>query len=950
MFGNPDSGWFARPVSRLVESFLTALQERLGQVRGLGDAERAVLDAAAARRLLDTAQARLNRLFLLELHAATLTGRLTAEDERERWAQFLELASAPDFDAHLRSRYPTLHPRLAALCQNQVDAVLKLAERFAADRGLLRGVPGRPSGALRAVFLGEGDTHRGGQAVARLELERGKVMYKPRSVQVDQALRELLEEVLPDVPTEERIRVPGVVACDGYGWAEFVEHRYCEGDAELSRFYRNLGHWLAVMRLVGGTDLHSENIVAAGPVPVVVDVESLFCPDPFVPASGQGQAVDTAAELIRRTVLRTGILPIRADGLALAGLDISAAGSLPGQQPLIPVPTIVDGGTGAARLGMTRVERPPTKNHPSPKPVLALYWDQVVAGFNELTATLQQRDAGSHLPLRRFGGLEVRRIRRPTQVYAEIIRMLWHPASLHDAPAAIARGRDILRRNAEAAPGAPMEPEVIDGEVRDMLAGDVPVFTATVDAALIQHHLTDWRTADFALEEMTIQGALVIAYLNERAPPPRQQLPPNPQREQLDRRRRGMAASLLARLRDNAIQGADGTVTWVSPILAEHGWAIRPLAADVYTGQGGVALCLAEYLHEHAQGRVDAVGGLGALYDGTLAVLRATEDRVPTKSVGAFLGLASQVWTWSSLYELQGEPWMLERAQARAALLAERTFDDDRLLDVLDGVSGVVVPLLNLASLTREERWRDVAAAAGRRLAATATRDASGARWATSMFPEAIGGFAHGATGMGWALARLALSGAGTPAERQAWLDLAHAAFDFEETLFQRDVGNWRDARNGVGPRFLTNWCHGSTGIGLAACDLHARTGAARYLDVARRAAAAGLREGFGWSHTLCHGDLGLWELLERWRRIDPEAVGADREGWDAAILSGLEERGPVGGWSRNAFTPGVMPGIGGIIHLLLEMHPESRLATPLLLNRHEEALGSLIERRAGVP
>ncbi|ATB44998.1 lanthionine synthetase LanC family protein [Corallococcus macrosporus] len=218
------------------------------------------------------------------------------------------------------------------------------------------------------------------------------------------------------------------------------------------------------------------------------------------------------------------------------------------------------------------------------------------------------------------------------------------------------------------------------------------------------------------------------------------------------------------------------------------------------------------------------------------------------------------------------------------------------------------------------------------------------------MFPEAVGGFAHGATGMGWALARLALSGAGTPAERQAWLDLAHAAFDYEESLFHPDVGGWRDARSGVGARFLPNGCHGSTGIGLAACDLHARTGAARHLDVARRAAAAGLREGFGWSHTLCHGDLGPWELLERWRRIGPEALGADRDGWDAAILSGLEERGPVGGWSRDAFTPGLMPGIAGILHLLLELHPESRLATPLLLSLREEAPGPPSGRQAGPP
>lgn len=948
MAEGPSPGWFERPVLTLVEPFLQTLGEQLGRVRGIGAAERDVVRAAAEARLLGNAQVRLNRLLLLELHAATLTGKLSAEDERERWAQFIELASTASFGEHLRRRYPTLHARLATVCQFHVDAVLTLVNRLVADRDALFGLPGRPAGELRALALGAGDSHRGGHAVARLDFAEGTVMYKPRSLQVDAALEALLEQLLPGAPANERIRVPRVLARAGYGWAEFVEHRYCEGDAELACFYRNLGHWLAVMRLVGGTDLHAENLVAQGPVPVVVDAESLFTPDPPVPPSGRGRAVDDAAELIRQTVLRTGILPVRADGFALVGADISAAGSLPEQQPRVSVPTILEGGTSAARLGMTEMELAPAKNHPSPKPVLALYWDQVAAGFKELTASLKRLDAGPGAAalLRPFSGCEVRRVRRPTQAYSEVIRMLWHPASLHDEPAAIARAQEILRRNAEVAPHAPSEPALIAQEVRDMLAGDVPLFTARVDDALLEEAVAGWRSADFALEEMTIQGALVTAYLNERAPQPREKVPPQPNREQLDRRRKALAAALAEQLRDAAIRGSDGTVTWISPVLAEHGWAIRPLEANVYSGQGGVALCLAEYQEELRHGRAHEVAGLEETLSGTLAVLRATEERVPTRRLGAFLGLASQVWTWSSLHELRGEPWMLERAHARAELLEQRMSEEDRLLDVLDGVAGVIVPLLNLAEQTGEERWLRIATAAGHRLEATATSDERGARWSTAMFPEGIGGFAHGATGIGWALARLALSPAGTQQERQRWRELADRAFSYEETLYRPEAGNWLDARSGVGVRFLTNWCHGSTGIGLAACDLHARTGEPRHLDVARRACAAGLREGFGWSHTLCHGDLGMWELLNAGARLELDSLPADRDGWDAAILSGLEEHGPVGGWSRDAFTPGLMPGMGGIIHLLLRMHPESRLATPLLLSRRDATHGVAREAR----
>lgn len=940
MADSPAAGWFERPVVKLVEPYLEGLGIQLHAVRGLGTAEHDVVLAAATARLRERAQLLLNRLLLLELHAAQMTGRLDAPDERARWAQFLELASTPSFDEHLRRRYPTLHSRLATFCQFHADAVLSLARRFADDREALAALPGVPGGELRALSLGAGDSHRGGQAVARLDLAYGTVMYKPRSVQVDGALEAVLARILEEEP--ERIRVPQVLARDGYGWAEFVEHRYCEGDAELSRFYRNLGYWLAVMRLVGGTDLHSENLVAHGPVPVVVDAESLFSPDAPVPPSTRGQAVDAAAELIRHTVLRTGLLPVRASGLLMGGLDISAAGALPEQQPKVAVPTIVDGGTSAARLVMTEIELGTAKNHPSPKPVLALYWDEVVAGFKDLTARLKRRDVGDGLAslLRPFAGCEVRRVRRPTQAYVEVLRMLWHPASLHDEPKSLERARDILRRNAEVTPGAPTEPALIEQEVTDMLAGDVPFFSARVDEALIAETVSEWRSADFALEEMTIQGALVTAYLNEMAPQPRDKVPPRPKLERLDRRRRALAATLVEQLRGAAIRGSDGTVTWISPVLAEHGWAIRPLEANVYSGQGGVAICLAEYLHEVRHGRVDAVADVEELLRGAIVVLRATEDTVPTKRLGAFLGLASQVWTWSTLHDLQGEPWMLERARARARVLEQRLSEEDRLLDVLDGVAGVIVPMLNLAEQAGEEQWLRLAAMAGRRLEAAATHDSTGARWSTSMFPEGIGGFAHGATGIGWALARLGLSAAGTEPERRRWLHLAERAFDFEESLYRAEPGNWLDARTGVGVRFLTNWCHGSTGIGLAACDLYVRMRERRHLDVARRACAAGLREGFGWSHTLCHGDLGMWELLNAGSRLDPTALVPERDAWDAAILSGLEEHGPVGGWSKDAFTPGLMPGMGGIIHLLLRMHPESRLASPLLLSRRGAVSG----------
>ncbi len=68
-------------------------------------------------------------------------------------------------------------------------------------------------------------------------------------------------------------------------------------------------------------------------MPVVVDAESVFCRVIEIEPSGLGDAYDTAVKLMRNSVLRTGIVPFRTAGLGMEGVDLSAGGALPGEQP-----------------------------------------------------------------------------------------------------------------------------------------------------------------------------------------------------------------------------------------------------------------------------------------------------------------------------------------------------------------------------------------------------------------------------------------------------------------------------------------------------------------------------------------------------------------------------------------------------------------------------------------
>lgn len=939
------AGEFGPALIPLTEPALAGLAAGLTAVGGLDDQEREVVLQATAVTVRETVYRKVCRVLVLELNAARITGALTAPDPAARFAQWLAGTTDSRFWDGQDEHYPRLRQRLSTVIGNRCTAAVQLAQRFSTDRAALAELLGTQPGVLTAVEFGAGDSHRGGQTVAILRCTAGRVVYKPRSVAVDAVLGRLLGALLPDEPADTRIRVPDVLERDGYGWAAHVEHRYCSGDGELRAFYRGMGHWLAVMRLLGGSDLHAENLIAAGPVPVVVDCETLFTPVyELGRPSGYGLAVDRAVSLVGGTVLRTGLLPGRGLGLGWRGVDSSAIGSLPGQQPSAPVPMVVDGGTDLARVELVRAPIEPASNHPSADPMLGRHWQRIYEGFTELTERVLEidRDGGLEPLLAGFADCPVRVVARATEAYAELGRMLWHPTSLHDEPAARLRAAKVLAKQAETAPGAPGDPEVIDAEITDLLDGDVPFFATTPRDGvltgpggttwgkpldLVADALDRWRRNDLALDRQVAEAALVSAYLNEGwLPDDRRLLASTVDTGDLDRRRRAQAADIVRAVRDHALRADDGSVTWIAPVLNPTGWAVTPLGLDMYGGLAGMAVLLAAYIVEMNADRADQVAGLGSLLAAVVYTMRLGEDQVVREHAGevamrpeppgGYIGLGSQIWAWLLLHRI-GVAGGLERASALAGQVADGVRVDDSF-DLLHGMAGAVVPLLRLAEATGEHCWTELASQIGDRLIGAATPDGC---WQTAAYPEGIGGFAHGATGTGWALARLAAV-TGDADHRRA----ADAAFAYEESLYDPALRGWRDLRS---PGMAASaWCHGAGGIGLAAADL-GQHGGPRWREVLRRAAAACWESGLGWNHTLCHGDLGVWEVIDA--ALAAGVGPVDRVTLDGHVLSSLEEHGPISGMAREAFSPGLLPGLGGVAYQLLRMHPDCTLPSVLL-------------------
>lgn len=944
---------FDRSLGCLISPALDELATQLSFVAGLSAKERETIADATRESLYTVLHSKLSRVLVLELNAARVTGRLNGENSEQRWQQFLELSSQRSFWDDLTTHYPSLW-RVATIARNRCTATLRFAQRWTTDRPRLQRLCGGDPGELNELSFGAGDSHRGGSTVAIVRGEGWRVVYKPRSLAIDSVLRGFVTALAGDHGSAVNVRVPQTFDCGDYGWVEFVPHRFAAGNDELLSFYRGIGHLLALMRLLSGSDLHAENVIAHGASPVVVDCETLFTPKIPPPPSGYGAAFDRASELIARTVLSVGLLPGRGMSLGWRGVDLSALGMLAGQQPMQPQQGILDAGSDGARVGPILVEAPVSQNHPSPHPALAEYWPEVLRGFNEITATLQRMDAaGSLRPrLQAFEDCCIRVVVRATEVYAEIGRMLWHPVSLHNAEAARQRAFGLLEKMAVNLSIAPGDPAVINAEIDELLEGDIPYFNTVVREGqlcgprdtrwlqprhLVEAALEDWRSADFALEQKVIQASLVSAYINDGwKSHGTAALRTAGRGGDLEARRRRQAAQIIHTIVKNAIRADDGTVAWIAPVLTATGWSVQPLQPDLYNGISGLTLLLGAYIRETAAGRADAVSEVDQLFAAALHTLhlyeakreRLRDDGLKVRPLppGAYLGLGSRIWTYIVLadWELDGGDG-LQRARKLADEIPAAAAVDD-VYDLLSGSAGAIVPLLMLAGKTGDETYVRIASQLGDLLHEHAKHRDGQAYWTNSMAPEGMGGFAHGVTGIGWALTHLAR------ATRSArYEQLAQQAFAFEHALFDEQEQNWSDLRMLDGAKTAAQWCHGAVGIGLAHLELDRTLAQAATRKLVRRAAAATWRLGMGSNHCACHGDLGAWELLDQ-----AIAAGEAPEDLSAShlldtILTSVEQHGPSFGMGRNAFTPGLLPGLGGVAYQLLRANPAHDLPSILI-------------------
>ena len=100
-----------------------------------------------------------------------------------------------------------------------------------------------------------------------------------------------------------------------------------------------------------------------------------------------------------------------------------------------------------------------------------------------------------------------------------------------------------------------------------------------------------------------------------------------------------------------------------------------------------------------------------------------------------------------------------------------------------------------------------------------------------------------------------------------------------------------------------------------------------------------------GSNHTLCHGDLGAWELLDAVAGSPLAPAGLDRTTLDAQLIGSIEQHGPVSGAPATPSPRGCCRA-GGVAYQLLRFDRTAGLPSVLVLGGD----AALSDRRRGRP
>lgn len=697
----------------------------------------------------------------------------------------------------LRNAHPVLISRVDRLRVIFCTSALQLISRINDPQA-------RARGELTHVRI-LGDMHARGAVCLLYMNSEPELVYKPRSLALDEIFRKVLERVGLSIAPTMAPRHPRSFDRGDYGFQEYIRYSSPDEESEQTAFYEQFGVLVAVSYALRAGDLHRENIRSTVTGPVVLDAECVlsFHPDSLAES---GSRVSHPLYEPRTTVLDSGLLPNWRTTFDAAGpRDTSALGSY-GHADRLPVERRVVIEHGNAKYVYERV------NHAGAMP------HQPKTPFGEFPADPHRK------AIRRGFDAAYDAVMDPA-VQRSILRIIesWPDARTRLVPADTVAYDALLQASREPA----VEPVVASGTLSGALRrgarhaidnGVVPLFERRLnDGAVVFEDGSILPTPDSPIQQLRAhfstlspgdredQGDALILSLDLGAHNPSDGRPiiALPRIDDLASRIGEEVGQLIRSLR-----GADSFPwTVMSRELKGSHFSVSSARPGLYSGVSGLAFGLGIAGNENSTARTAyntiRTQLLESVEDDLDQRVQDNQGQAISLTGSGFLGPLLSI---ASVAEVQGDAEILGVVAdlgSRIQVLPEAHTSTD----LMSGDAGIAIGFARLAELTGEPAYHRLAERAVRRL--------------TDALPGMIEqgvlhvGLAHGLSGIA-----VALESAAGPIDERGLRETACLCIDLEDHLIASGQG---DAR-GSG----WTWCWGATGQLTARliCDIDSpRTG-----------------------------------------------------------------------------------------------------------------------------
>jgi len=385
---------------------------------------------------------------------------------------------------------PVLLRLISSLTRQWLITSREFVTRLDADLAAIRrDIVRHDAGSLVAKIEGNlSDPHHGGHSVLIVEFENGtRVVYKPKDLRLEVAWHALVARMNRDgAPIE--LRAALAISRDGYGWSEYIEHAECADAQGCTRFFRRAGAWLGLFHCFAGTDIHHENMIAAGDHPVPIDLETILqaAVEDHNGQETESEAFEAAKKFIADSVMAVGLLPAYGrssdDSISVAGgvaSDWTSGSKLVWRNINSDKmrPTLVQEGSKS------------TPNLPHFNGRYAKFGDHIddfISGFETYMkfVLMRSRNANEGGLFDGFAGLSVRKVVRPTQFYYMLLHRLKDDRMMDDGVLWSAQA-DFLARLTDWESGPDPGWRLQRGERSALVELNVPHFVLPSDGSEI---------------------------------------------------------------------------------------------------------------------------------------------------------------------------------------------------------------------------------------------------------------------------------------------------------------------------------------------------------------------------------------------------------------------------------------------------------------------------------